>query len=131
VNGFFKRARSFDLEGELRADRPRPRPDFLSSLATEIRGERRQSRSSSFRIAFAAGLSALILVAMAALGGLGYAAKGGKSDQVTPAQNQYKFTLCHRPPGNPSNARTITVGSEQAVEAHMRNHPGDTPGACP
>ena len=130
MRGFFKRPRSFDLEGELRAGRPRPRPDFISSLATEVRGERRQSRRSSYRIAFAAGLSALILVAMAALGGLGYAAKGGKSDQVTPAQDQYKFSLCHRPPGNPSNARTITVGSERAVAAHLENHP-DTPGACP
>ncbi len=127
---FFKRPRSFDLESELRAGRPRPRPDFVSSLATEVRGERRQSRRSSYRIALAAGLSVLLLVAMAALGGLGYAAKGGKSDQVTPAQDQYKFTLCHRPPGNPSNARTITVGSERAGAAHLENHP-DTPGACP
>jgi len=36
-------------------------------------------------------------------------------------------TLCHIPPGNPSNAQTITV-SAAAVQAHL-NH-GDTLGAC-
>ena len=36
-------------------------------------------------------------------------------------------TICHIPPGNPSNAQTITVGAA-AVNAHL-NH-GDTLGAC-
>lgn len=36
-------------------------------------------------------------------------------------------TICHIPPGNPSNAHTITVGAA-AVSAHL-NH-GDTLGAC-
>lgn len=40
-----------------------------------------------------------------------------------------KVTICHRPPGNPDNAHTITVG-EPAVQAHLRNH-GDTLGPCP
>ena len=38
-----------------------------------------------------------------------------------------KVTICHIPPGNPSNAQTITVGSA-AVNAHL-NH-GDTLGEC-
>lgn len=37
-------------------------------------------------------------------------------------------TLCHYPPGNPSNAHTITVGFS-AAKAHMSAH-GDTLGAC-
>ena len=37
-------------------------------------------------------------------------------------------TICHIPPGNPSNAQTITVNAS-AVNAHL-NH-GDTLGACP
>jgi hypothetical protein len=40
-----------------------------------------------------------------------------------------KVTICHIPPGNPSNAHTITVGAP-AVPAHMANH-GDTVGRCP
>ena len=39
-----------------------------------------------------------------------------------------KQVICHIPPGNPSNAQTITV-SVAAVNAHL-NH-GDTLGACP
>ena len=39
-----------------------------------------------------------------------------------------KVVVCHIPPGNPDNARTITVGSP-AVQAHLRH--GDTLGTCP
>ena len=38
-----------------------------------------------------------------------------------------RVTLCHIPPGNPSNAHTITVGSP-AVAAHLAH--GDDLGAC-
>jgi len=41
-----------------------------------------------------------------------------------------KCTICHVPPGNPPNAHTITIGCS-AVDAHMRNHPGDCMGPCP
>jgi hypothetical protein len=39
-----------------------------------------------------------------------------------------KVTICHIPPGNPSNAHTITVGAS-AVPAHLAH--GDTLGPCP
>ncbi|HEY8210783.1 MAG TPA: hypothetical protein VIG99_25040 [Myxococcaceae bacterium] len=39
-----------------------------------------------------------------------------------------QVTICHRPPGNPGNAHTITVGVG-AVAAHLKH--GDTLGACP
>jgi hypothetical protein len=46
-----------------------------------------------------------------------------------PAQSgQEKVTICHFPPGNPANARTIVVGAP-AVPAHIALH-GDTLGAC-
>ena len=35
--------------------------------------------------------------------------------------------ICHRPPENPENARTITVGAS-AVPAHLSH--GDSLGAC-
>jgi len=38
-----------------------------------------------------------------------------------------KVTICHRPPGNPSNAHTISVG-EPATAAHLKH--GDHLGAC-
>jgi hypothetical protein len=39
-----------------------------------------------------------------------------------------KTTICHIPPGNPSNAHTLCVGNS-AVSAHVDNHQ-DTLGAC-
>jgi len=39
-----------------------------------------------------------------------------------------KVTICHRPPGNPDNVHTLSVG-EAAVGAHLRH--GDGLGACP
>ncbi len=41
--------------------------------------------------------------------------------------NREKVTLCHRPPGNPTNEHTIQV-SANAVSAHVAH--GDTVGAC-
>jgi len=48
----------------------------------------------------------------------------------TGANDPNKCTICHLPPGNPSNAQTLTIGCS-AVDAHMRNHPGDCMGPCP
>ena len=46
----------------------------------------------------------------------------------TIAARNEQVTICHIPPGNPSNAHTITV-SESAVPAHQAH--GDTLGPCP
>src|SRR5205807_8387829 len=45
----------------------------------------------------------------------------------TGASDPSKCTICHVPPGNPNNPQTLTVGCS-AVDAHMRNHPGDCMG---
>ena len=42
-------------------------------------------------------------------------------------EDDEKVTLCHIPPGNPGNAKTITVGAS-AVAAHLAH--GDTLGPC-
>ena len=39
-----------------------------------------------------------------------------------------RVQICHRPPGNPDNEHTITVGAP-AVQAHLGH--GDSRGACP
>ena len=53
-----------------------------------------------------------------------------KGNQTSSARNQYqdKVVICHRPPGNPENAHTISV-SPNAVPAHLAH--GDTLGPCP
>ena len=74
---FWKRQRDgFDLEAELRSRRPEPGREFVETLAAHVREERPRSRHGSRRVAFAAGLSAFMLVALASVGGLGYAASG-------------------------------------------------------
>jgi len=45
-----------------------------------------------------------------------------------PAPPADNVTVCHRPPGNPSKAHTITIGAP-AVPAHMAH--GDSLGGCP
>jgi hypothetical protein len=64
------------LEADLRAHRPEPRDEFLSSLAGRV-GEperRRPSFARSPRLAFAGAVTAAMLGAVAAFGGFGYAA---------------------------------------------------------
>ena len=103
--------------------------------------------AGSFRLAFAGGLTAALLVALASFGGLGYAAAGASSlagsvKRVTgteqprtvaesAAQAQYvaRVTICHNTGSATNPTVTITV-AESAVAAHVRNH-GDTLGPCP
>ena len=72
---FWKRHGGLDLEGELRAARPEPRPEFTQMLAERV-GERRRSYRG-VRMALAASVAAMLLVAVAAIGGIGYAASAG------------------------------------------------------
>ncbi|ATX82591.1 hypothetical protein Ga0123462_1744 [Mariprofundus ferrinatatus] len=44
------------------------------------------------------------------------------------AKQEDKVTICHLPPGNPSNAQTLSVGAS-AVAAHLAEH-GDYLGEC-
>jgi hypothetical protein len=83
---FWKRGHhGFDLEAELRANRPEPGREFLDGLAARVRADRpRSRRPGSARIAFAAGLSAFILVALASVGVLEY-----RGASHTPSHTQY------------------------------------------
>jgi hypothetical protein len=38
--------------------------------------------------------------------------------------------ICHRPPGNPENAQTLSL-SQAGANSHLANHELDTAGACP
>jgi len=50
------------------------------------------------------------------------------SDSVEIDYSSKTAVLCHYPPGNPDNAKTLTIGTK-AVRAHVFNH-GDTLGEC-
>ena len=80
-----------------------------------------------------------LLVAAATLFALGlWMAPIAKAAKPTPtatpdfdgASDPNKCTICHVPPGNPPNAHTLTIGCS-AVDAHLKNHPGDCLGPCP
>jgi hypothetical protein len=73
MTGFFKRGGK--LEGELRAARPRPSDELVSRIEGRIRSERPTfARRSSFRVAVPVALTAVMIGALAAVGGVGYAA---------------------------------------------------------
>jgi hypothetical protein len=73
----------YDLEGELDAGRSRPRPEFVTSLAGDVRGRVRRSR-----MGLTLALCGLMIVAVASFGGIGYAAgsKPAKSNSSASAQ---------------------------------------------
>jgi hypothetical protein len=60
--------------------------------------------------------------------GLALSSKEMQSVKCLRNPNENCLIICHRPPGNPSNARNKIVGSEQAVKAHLAH--GDTLGVC-
>jgi hypothetical protein len=144
VSRFWKRT---DLDSERPAYRPRPRAEFARALADDIRTSHRAT-SPRLRLAFAAGLTLTMLVALAAFGGFGYAANGVKVQAKavkavfiwkksprkvnpyahTPAHNQYRGMKCmirHRT-GN-GEFIIIEVAGE-AVPAHQAH--GDTVISC-
>jgi hypothetical protein len=73
--GFWKRRD--DLEGRLRGARPKPQHDLVRSLAGQARPARRGFLGNIGRVPFAAagGLTAVVLVAVIALGGVGAVGK--------------------------------------------------------
>ncbi|NEU56552.1 hypothetical protein [Halorussus sp. MSC15.2] len=63
----------------------------------------------------------------------GKESEGGKEEEQSEKERkkeeeQGSYTVCHRPPGNPDNARTIHVGSESALREHLDH--GDSRGPC-
>ena len=130
--------RQDDLERELRAQRPEPRRELVDGIASRIVGERRHGASRGARLGVAVALSAGMLAALGAFGGLSYAANGvthavdAAVHVITPnrasvpaisessAMAQYKVALCFH--GHTLNVDSHAVG---ALEAN-----GAKPNAC-
>jgi hypothetical protein len=133
----FRRSQGADdqseLEARLRAERPEPSVDFVERLAGGVPGRRPAEPSPRYRLQLAGGATAILVAAVAALGGLASPVTAvddlvfDRTADVAASQDQYleRLTICHRPPGV-----TLTL-PEDAALAHLRNHPGDTLGACP
>jgi hypothetical protein len=134
--GFWRR--QDDLERELRAHRSEPRRELVDEISSRIVGESRTSAGRKARFGVAVALTAAMLAALGAFGGLGYAANG-VSHAVTAAAHvvvpnkaavptisessamaQYKVAMCF-------HHHTLNVDSH-AVHALVAN--GATLGAC-
>jgi hypothetical protein len=72
VRGFFRKNEGLDLERELRAGRPQPKDEFVHMLEGRVRESGRPARGG-FRVAMVGAITAVMLVALGAVGGLGQA----------------------------------------------------------
>jgi hypothetical protein len=134
--GFWKR--EDDLERDLRAHRPKPRRELSDGIVNRIVGERRSGAGRKARFGVAVALTAGMLAALGAFGGLSYAASGvshavasavhvvAPVSKVVPtisessAMAQYKVAMC-------LHGHTIQVDSHAA---NGMAHAGATPGPC-
>ena len=66
------------VEHELRRHRPEPGDDFVRELTGRISADARRRPARGLSIAFAGALTSLLVVALAAFGGIGYAASAAK-----------------------------------------------------
>jgi hypothetical protein len=80
---FFSRHDFSDLEAELRKGRPEPRADFLDELVTRVEPAPARVPARRPRLAAALVFAVVVLVALAAFGGAGYA----KSSVVSAAKS--------------------------------------------
>jgi hypothetical protein len=143
-----KRRKNQDLERALRRARTEPDPDFLRSLAEEVRDSARDGRARSrwFSVGLAVILTAVVVAALGAQVGGGAAAATtdavvgvvsdvfSSSDQLqtasnTPAEDEYK-EKCNSGRGNLSETES---GTHQEDSSTLINpHEGGTgPGTSP
>ena len=78
-----KRHEGLDLEAELRASRPEPSSEFVHRLEARVRNDGRRSRAGSLRFAFVGALTAVMLLALASVGGVGYASSAAEDAAVS------------------------------------------------
>lgn len=76
-----KRHEGFDLEAELRTSRPEPSPEFVQRLESRVRNDGR-TRVGSLRVAFVGALTAVMLLTVASVGGVGYASSAAQDAAV-------------------------------------------------
>lgn len=77
-----RRHEALDLEAELRAGRPEPTPEFITRLEARVRNDGR-TRVGSLRVAFVGALTAVMLLALASVGGVGYASSAAHDAAVS------------------------------------------------
>jgi hypothetical protein len=145
---FGKRDELSEVARELRANRPEPRREFISALEQRVRADRYRRRPA-YRWALTGALTAALLVALAAFGGLGYAAStashvaraathlvkprathtAASPTDLSSAAAQYgkKVKICTVEPNGKQH--TITI-SQNAAASYLARHPRAYRGSC-
>jgi hypothetical protein len=78
-----KRHEGLDLEAELRAGRPEPASEFVHRLEARVRNDGGRFRARSLRVALVGALTAVMLLALASVGGVGYASSAAGDAAVS------------------------------------------------
>jgi hypothetical protein len=78
-----RRHEPFDLEAELRAGRPQPSSHFVRRLEVDVKESGRSRVGGTLRVAFVGALTAVMLIALAGVGGVGYASSAGRDAVVS------------------------------------------------
>ncbi len=118
---FWKQRSEFDqLEGELRRRRPRPRPEYVETVAAQLQQDKITAPhrpALRYRVAVAAAVTGLLGVAAAASGGLNYANTASTHTVKTVAHvfssastSESRAQASHDATASASNSRTS--GSE-------------------
>lgn len=118
-----------DLERELRRERPVPSSELLGRLKRDRSpDDRHWARPLRARLALAGGLTALLLGALAVVGGLGQAASGGRValEQVKDVVSA-PFKNPKQSPGTHGTA-TTTTGAPSGSLSSLDPPPGTPPG---
>jgi hypothetical protein len=134
MNVFGRRGgKPLDIEAELRAGRPTPRESFVRELSGELRPAG-SSRGRTRRLGFAAALSAAMLIALSAVGGLGYASSA-TSHAFTALKHvvvKSHHTNAHLPTLQQSPAQSqYKPGCGLGDKNHIHTGPPGQGGDCP
>jgi hypothetical protein len=78
-----RRHEPFDLEAELRAGRPQPSSHFVRRLEADVKESGQSRVGGTLRVAFVGALTAVMLIALAGVGGVGYASSAGRDAVVS------------------------------------------------
>jgi hypothetical protein len=121
---FRLRRRTPSLETELKRQRPEPRSDFVHSLASRVEEAGRPAPRPRRRLALAGAIAAGALVAMASVGGFGYAATAARQ-----AASAVGSLIANSGPGDAVGVTLNASGDQYAPDYTWgdpsHNHAGD------
>jgi hypothetical protein len=123
-----RRHEAFDLESELRAGRPEPAPELISRIEARVR-DNGLSRVGSLRVAFVGALTGVMLLAVASVGGVGYASSAardasGSAKRVLGPQDGMVIRVIQRSPAIDQYNPPARKAAKKAKKAKAKKKKG-------